>query len=60
MAAQVDGEFTDVLDGRDGLLSQLYVTGRMLPRISSGDYEDLATPLHHNAVKVIRKLMVHH
>jgi hypothetical protein len=28
---------------------QLYVTGRMLLRVNSTVYEDLAIPLHHNA-----------
>jgi thiamine kinase-like enzyme len=56
MAERVHREFADVLDRRDGLLAQLYVTGRMLLRINSGDYPDLAIPLHHNAERVITAL----
>jgi len=56
MAVRVRDEFTSQLDARDGLLAQLYVTGRMLLRINSGDYPDLAIPLHHNAERVLHAL----
>jgi hypothetical protein len=56
MAAQVLAEFAGALDSRDGLLAQLYVTGRMLLRIDHGDYPDLVIPLHHNADRVIDAL----
>lgn len=56
MADRVQAEFADVLAGRDGLLAQLYLTGRMLLRINSGDYPDLAIPLHRNANRVIDAL----
>lgn len=56
MAERVRAELSERLDDRDGLLSQLYVTGRMLLRINSGDYEDLAIPLHRNAETVIEAL----
>lgn len=52
MARRVAAEFADTLTARDGLLAQLYVTGRMLLRINSGDYTDLVIPLHHNANRV--------
>lgn len=58
MAERVRREFAGQLDARDGLLAQLYVTGRMLLRINSGDYPDLAIPLHHNAERVLAAL--HH
>ncbi len=57
MAERVSAEFGAQMQERDGLLSQLYVTGRMLLRINSGDYPDLAIPLHHNAARVIRALI---
>lgn len=53
MAAAVRSELADELSTRDGLLSQLYVTGRLLLRIESGDFPDLAIPLHDNAERVI-------
>lgn len=53
---QLHYEFAGVLDARDGLLAQLYVTGRMLLRIDQGDYTDLVIPLHHNANRVIDAL----
>ncbi|MGH3622134.1 MAG: aminoglycoside phosphotransferase [Sciscionella sp.] len=56
MAEWVSARFCDLLDARDGLLAQLYVTGRMLLRINSGDYPDLAIPLHRNADRVIAAL----
>lgn len=56
MAQRVHTEFATPLTDRDGLLAQLYVTGRMLLRINSGDYPDLAVPLHHNAERVIKAL----
>ncbi|QWF85640.1 aminoglycoside phosphotransferase [Amycolatopsis sp. CA-230715] len=56
MAERVQTTFADHLNSRDGLLSQLYATGRMLLRINSGDYDDLAIPLHHNADRVIAAL----
>jgi hypothetical protein len=56
MAERVHREFAQQLDARDGLLSQLYVTGRMLLRINSGDYPDLVIPLHHNAERVLHAL----
>lgn len=55
-ADRVAAEFAGQLESRDGLLSQLFVTGRMLLRINSGDYPDLAIPLHHNAERVIATL----
>jgi hypothetical protein len=55
-AERVRDEFADLLEGPDGLLSQLYATARMLLRINSGDYADLAIPLHHNAERVIALL----
>lgn len=56
MAEHVRSEFTDLLSTREGLLAQLYLTGRMLLRINSGDYPDLVVPLHHNADRVIDTL----
>ncbi|WP_243859913.1 aminoglycoside phosphotransferase [Amycolatopsis arida] len=56
MAERVHREFADQLTTRDGLLAQLYVTGRMLLRIDSGDYPDLAIPLHHHAQRVVDAL----
>lgn len=56
MADRVRTEFAGLLESRDGLLAQLFVTGRMLLRINSGDYPDLAIPLHHNAERVIAAL----
>jgi hypothetical protein len=56
MAKRVRSEFTDLLSPPDGLLAQLYLTGRMLLRINSGDYPDLAIPLHRNADRVIDAL----
>ncbi|TCP54931.1 hypothetical protein EV191_102141 [Tamaricihabitans halophyticus] len=56
MTGDVLREFADLLTARDGLLAQLYVTGRMLLRINSGDYPDLTIPLHHNANRVIDAL----
>lgn len=56
VAERVRAEFAARLDSRDGLLSQLYATGRMLLRINDGDYEDLAIPLHRNAERVIAAL----
>ncbi|MGH3950149.1 MAG: aminoglycoside phosphotransferase [Pseudonocardiaceae bacterium] len=56
MAQHVHDQFAGQLDARDGLLAQLYVTGRMLLRINSGDYPDLAIPLHHNAERVLHAL----
>jgi hypothetical protein len=56
MADRVGREFAAQLESRDGLLAQLFVTGRMLLRINSGDYPDLAIPLHRNADRVITAL----
>lgn len=56
MTTRVAAEFADLLTARDGLLAQLYVTGRMLLRINSGDYPDLAIPLHHHAERVLDAL----
>ncbi|HEY3692833.1 MAG TPA: hypothetical protein VGL46_21535 [Pseudonocardiaceae bacterium] len=56
VAARVRAEFADELESPDGLLSQLYATARMLLRINSGDYADLAIPLHRNAERVIALL----
>ncbi|MGI5506448.1 aminoglycoside phosphotransferase [Lentzea sp. CA-135723] len=56
MAAKVEAELGDQLSTRDSLLSQLYVTGRLLLRIESGDFPDLVLPLHHNADRVIERL----
>jgi thiamine kinase-like enzyme len=55
-AKQVHDDFTELLEHRDGLISQLYVTTRMLLRIEHGDYTDLAIPLHHNAERVLERL----
>lgn len=55
-AERVRAELGGLLDDRDGLISQLYVTGHMLLRIDSGDYLDLAIPLHRNADRVIELL----
>ncbi|NKQ59385.1 aminoglycoside phosphotransferase [Amycolatopsis sp. K13G38] len=56
MADRVVTAFSAQLQARDGLLSQLFVTGRMLLRINSGDYPELAIPLHRNAERVIEVL----
>lgn len=56
MAERVHAELAAELDSRDGLLSQLYVVGRMLLRVNAGDYPDLAVPLHHHADGVIAEL----
>lgn len=56
MADRVHDEFSHQLDGRDGLLAQLYAVGRMLLRINTGDYPDLAVPLHRHAERVIDQL----
>ncbi|MGH3939242.1 MAG: aminoglycoside phosphotransferase [Pseudonocardiaceae bacterium] len=55
-AKQVRTEFDELLEHPDGLISQLYVTTRMLLRIEHGDYPDLAVPLHHNAERVLERL----
>lgn len=55
-AEQVRAEFKELLEHRDGLISQLYVTTRMLLRIEHGDYPDLAIPLHRNAERVLQRL----
>jgi hypothetical protein len=57
-AQKVRTELADWLDSRDGLVCQLYATAAMLRRIDSGDYPDLAIPLHHNAELVITALNV--
>lgn len=56
IAKQVRAEFNELLEHRDGLISQLYVTTRMLLRIEYGDYPDLAVPLHRNAERVLQRL----
>ncbi|MGH3865697.1 MAG: hypothetical protein ACRDQ4_06070 [Pseudonocardiaceae bacterium] len=56
IAEQVRAEFNELLEHRDGLISQLYVTTRMLLRIEHGDYPDLAVLLHRNAERVLRQL----
>ncbi|MGH3599557.1 MAG: hypothetical protein ACRDRO_16560 [Pseudonocardiaceae bacterium] len=56
---QVRAEFNGLLECRDGLVSQLYVTTRMLLRIEHGEYPDLAVPLHRNAEQVLRRLSGH-
>lgn len=53
MAERVRAELVAMLESRDGLISQLYVTAHMLLRINDGDYVDLAIPLHRNADRVI-------
>ncbi|MBV9140705.1 MAG: aminoglycoside phosphotransferase [Pseudonocardiales bacterium] len=55
-AKQVRAELNELLEHRDGLVSQLYVTTRMLLRIEQGDYPDLAVPLHRNAERVLKRL----
>ncbi|MGH3941944.1 MAG: aminoglycoside phosphotransferase [Pseudonocardiaceae bacterium] len=55
-AKQMRTEFDELLEHRDGLISQLYVTTRILLRIEHGDYPDLAIPLHHNAERVLERL----
>lgn len=54
--ATVKARLADVLDSRDGLISQLHVTARMLERALGGDYPNLAAPLHRNALGVIGRL----
>jgi hypothetical protein len=39
----------DILDSRDGMITQLYVITRLLRRIDQGDAIDLAVPLHRHA-----------
>ena len=56
IAKQVRAELHELLEHRDGLISQLYVTTRMLLRIEHGDYPNLAVPLHRNAEHVLRRL----
>lgn len=56
MAERVHAELAAELASRDGLVSQLYVIGRMLLRVNAGDYPDLALPLHHHAERVIAEL----
>lgn len=56
VADRVRADFRDQLEHRDGLLAQLYVVARMLLRINSGDYPDLAVPLHHHAEGVLARL----
>jgi hypothetical protein len=56
IAEQVRAEFNELLEHRDGLISQLYVTTRMLLRIEHCDYPDLAIPLHRNAEQVLARL----
>ncbi|HET9255932.1 MAG TPA: hypothetical protein VFO16_12115 [Pseudonocardiaceae bacterium] len=58
-ASQVHTELNELLEHRDGLISQLYVTTRMLLRIERGDYPDLAVPLHRNAGRVLEVLSGH-
>ncbi|MGH3773240.1 MAG: aminoglycoside phosphotransferase [Pseudonocardiaceae bacterium] len=55
-AKQVRAELNEFLENPDGLVSQLYVTTRMLLRIEQGDYPDLAVPLHRNAEHVLEQL----
>lgn len=59
MAERVRAELGSLLEDQDGLISQLYVTGHLLLRINSGDYTDLAVPLHRNADRVIEVLRSH-
>lgn len=56
VSERVHQEFGAQLESRDGLLAQLFVAGRMLLRINTGDYPDLVIPLHHNADRVVEKL----
>ena len=56
IAKQVHAEFKELLEHRDGLISQLYATTRMLLRIEYDDYPDLAVPLHRNAELVLQRL----
>jgi hypothetical protein len=56
IAKQVRAEFNELLEHQAGLISQLYVTTRMLLRIERGDYPDLVVPLHHNAERVLQRL----
>lgn len=55
-AEQVAAAFADMLNSRDGLVSQLYVTAKLLERVLGGDYPDLAAPLHRNATDVLSRL----
>ncbi len=56
MTAKVESELGTEMSTRDSLLSQLYVTGRLLLRIESGDFPDLVLPLHRNADRGIGRL----
>ncbi|MGH3793659.1 MAG: aminoglycoside phosphotransferase [Pseudonocardiaceae bacterium] len=55
-AKRVSAQLGELLDHRDGLISQLYVTTRMLLRIEHCDYPDLAIPLHRNAERILERL----
>lgn len=56
VAARVYAEFGNQLDSRDGLISQLYATTRLLLRIEQGDYPGMVIPLHRAAERAIARL----
>ncbi|MFZ0121717.1 MAG: aminoglycoside phosphotransferase [Pseudonocardiaceae bacterium] len=56
VADRVRAELGEQLDTRDGLISQLYVTTRLLLRVEQGDYPGMAIPLHRSAEWVIERL----
>lgn len=58
VADWVHTELGDQLDSRDGLISQLYTTTRLLLRVEQGDHQGMAIPLHHAAEQVIERLAV--
>lgn len=52
VAQRVHHTFADVLDGEAGRRAQLAVAARLLSRIGSGDYAELAKPLHRHIVSL--------
>lgn len=58
ISGRVRTELSEQMDTRDGLISQLYATTRLLLRIEQGDYPGMAIPLHRNAERVIERLAI--
>lgn len=56
IADRVHTELGEQLDTRDGLISQLYATTRLLLRVEQGDYPGMVIPLHRSAEQVIERL----
>lgn len=56
LAKRVYQLFADILDSRDGMITQLYVITRLLRRMDQGDNIDLAGPLHRHSRRLIALL----